>query len=935
LEVAEEICRAASARLPENVQDFSPALRDALTDRADGRFGVVIDALDEAADVNQGRAIMSEIIPSLADFSNLGVRVVVGSRRFDDKGDIVANFPGSLHIIDLDSDTYFSYPDLVAYAFVTLRQAGAERLDSPYAVEEFARDMADRIARFSGRNFLIAGLIARSVGLQDIDPVASRALTLPPTVSAAMHRYLQTAAPVGRVEAETVITPLAFVEDPGVPFELWEIALEALGAEKLPTTRELEQFTRGPGANFLVESRSRNSISVFRLFHRALTDALLESRARVATVEQDERALARSFISHGRKMGWGQAPVYLLRSLAFHAARAGIIDDLLCDDSFLLYADIDRLLPFVEGATSSDGQGRVRLLRLTPDALAAEPETRVALFSVTESLESLGRSFFASALAAPYRARWASTRPRAELAVLEGHTGPIGSGCAFTQDGRVFLASSAADETVRVWDPATGTCKVIIRGHAAPVRALCAFTWTDGRTLLASGGDDGTVRTWDPATGTPQAVLEGHMGWIRGICAFAVDGQTLLATGAADETVRVWDPATGTCKAVIRGHIGSVRAIAAFSMDGQTFLVSGGDDGTARIWDPATGRQQAVMDGHTGWVRAVCAFAMDGRTLLASGADDGTVRIWDPTTGTQQAILHGHAGWVNSLCELSMGGRILLASGAADGTVRIWDPASGTQLAILTGNASWVTAVFEYSQGSHVLLATCGADQTVRIWDPATYNKATTTSGRADWINALCQFSAVEGWVIVGGESDGTVRTWDPATGTQQAVLDGHTGPVRALSALTLGTQRLIASAADDETVRIWDPATGACKVIIRGHVGPVRALCALTGADGQELVASGGDDATVRTWDPATGTQQAVLDGHTGPVRALSALTLGTQRLIASAAEDRTVRIWDWDSSRNLLELPIHYPAQTTMIVDRTLIVGMASGLIALTLSI
>ena len=58
LEVAEEIARAASARLPDEPEDLAPAIRDALDERAGSRFNVIIDALDEAASPAQARVII-------------------------------------------------------------------------------------------------------------------------------------------------------------------------------------------------------------------------------------------------------------------------------------------------------------------------------------------------------------------------------------------------------------------------------------------------------------------------------------------------------------------------------------------------------------------------------------------------------------------------------------------------------------------------------------------------------------------------------------------------------------------------------------------------------------------------------------------------------------------------------------------------------------
>ncbi|MDJ0782266.1 MAG: WD40 repeat domain-containing protein, partial [Desulfosarcinaceae bacterium] len=106
----------------------------------------------------------------------------------------------------------------------------------------------------------------------------------------------------------------------------------------------------------------------------------------------------------------------------------------------------------------------------------------------------------------------------------------------------------------------------------------------DGRTLV-SGSEDNTVRLWDAATGEALQELKGHTGYVWSV-SFSPDGQ-IIASGSADKTMRIWDAATGEAVLEIKGHTGSVRSVS-FSPDGQT-LVSGSEDNTVRLWDAATG----------------------------------------------------------------------------------------------------------------------------------------------------------------------------------------------------------------------------------------------------------------------------------------------------------------------------------------------------------
>jgi hypothetical protein len=201
---------------------------------------------------------------------------------------------------------------------------------------------------------------------------------------------------------------------------------------------------------------------------------------------------------------------------------------------------------------------------------------------------------------------------------------------AFSPDGRC-LASGSYDNTVRVWDTATGKELLSLTGHASCVRCV-AFS-PDGRRL-ASGSDDRTVKVWDSATGKELLSLAGHANYVVSV-AFHPDRRR-LASGSADQTAKVWDTATGKELLSLTGHAGWIKSVA-FSPDGRR-LVLGSLEKTVKVWDSATGKELLSLKGQAAEVTSV-AFSPDGRRL-AGGTHDGTVKVWDSATGKERLSLN-------------------------------------------------------------------------------------------------------------------------------------------------------------------------------------------------------------------------------------------------------------------------------------------------------
>jgi WD40 repeat protein/serine/threonine protein kinase len=477
-----------------------------------------------------------------------------------------------------------------------------------------------------------------------------------------------------------------------------------------------------------------------------------------------------------------------------------------------------------------------------------------------------------------------------------GHTNTVHSVC-FSPDGR-RIASASWDQTVKVWDVATGQVQLTLEGHSSYVHSVCFSP--DGKRLASASFQ--AVKVWDAATGQQILSLIGHTGGVESVC-FSPDGQRIVSGGGGFDAktrrswgeVKVWDARTGKEALSLKGHTGDVASVC-FSPDGKR-LASASRDTTVRVWDAATGQEQLTLKGHTFWVASVC-FSPDGQRL-ASGSNDNTVKVWEAQTGQELLTLKGHTHRVWSVCFSPDGRR--LASGSEDGTVRMWEAATGQQAFELTGHTDQVFSVCFSPDGKR--LASASDDKTVKVWNAATGQEALALKGHTSEVGSVA-FSP-DGKHLASASDDNTVKVWDAATGQPLLSLQGHTSGVYSVGFSPDG-KRLV-SASKDKTVKVWDAHTGRQILSLKGHAGYVTSVA--YSPDGKRL-ASGGEDKTVRVWDAATGQEALSLKGHTDMVTSVCFSPDGKRLASASGGEVMkagAVKVWNVVMGQQVLELKGH----------------------------
>ena len=274
------------------------------------------------------------------------------------------------------------------------------------------------------------------------------------------------------------------------------------------------------------------------------------------------------------------------------------------------------------------------------------------------------------------------------LLTYRGHTGLV-QAITWSPDGK-RIASGSSDQTVQVWDAATGKLLFTYHGHAKSRLTgwVKAVAWSpDGRRIASGSDDENGVHVWDATSGNDHSTFlgvgldRGPDNWVQAV-AWSPDSRRLV-WGNAGYVVQIQDISTAQYSLSYRGHAGAVNAVA-WSPDGKR-IASGSSDHTVQVWDVATGKNLLTYTEHTrekakgGVIGGVCSvvWSPDG-TRIASGGSDKTVQVWDAATGKNLLTYAEHTDRVAGVAWSPDSKRI--ASGSWDGTVQVWDVATGVSL---------------------------------------------------------------------------------------------------------------------------------------------------------------------------------------------------------------------------------------------------------------
>ncbi|KAJ1496244.1 WD40-repeat-containing domain protein [Baffinella frigidus] len=336
-----------------------------------------------------------------------------------------------------------------------------------------------------------------------------------------------------------------------------------------------------------------------------------------------------------------------------------------------------------------------------------------------------------------------------------------------------------------------------VMGHA---RRVDAIAWNLSGERLATGGQDDTVMVWNAATGERCLVLLGHD---HAVCAVAFSGDGLkLASGSCDESVRVWDARNGDVLRVLETDLALVRRFH-FSSDSSKLTCAWANQNgiCSRVVDLRTGDHPGFDVEKHGCGSRIIALSPDGKCTATAGRithnSDVCVTVWkaaheSPSRLRRQQTMPGHRmgpdmSWTIPDPDWEAGGtRPMVANPGVAGCICARGDANPACESV--GHSARITSLAFALDGKAV--ASGSIDTTCKVWEPVTGRLLRTVevSARvscvafgADWMNAALRREMLVAFAMgthprLGGHGP-TVEMLDPELSARKGCVVGVLDP--------------------------------------------------------------------------------------------------------------------------------------------------------------
>ncbi len=308
-----------------------------------------------------------------------------------------------------------------------------------------------------------------------------------------------------------------------------------------------------------------------------------------------------------------------------------------------------------------------------------------------------------------------------QSSILNGHTGNLWTS-EYSPDGKKIVTASS-DNTVRVWDAASGEQLLTLTGHKEQVRAA-SFS-PDGKEI-ASLSWDNVIKVWDASTGKLKNTFAGDNNNTSSL-SYSPDGKRIVV-GNSDGYIVILDAKSGHIVSSFKGHNGRVWSVR-YSHNGQ-HIVSSSNDGFIKTWNTETAKEEraykdniriapyspnAILSPYDYIPETTdiwyASYSPDDTSIIY--VSDSTFIVLDAKSGIERMRIKGHSGLVTK-AKFSHDGRRIVSS-SDDNTIKIWDAKTGEVINTYNGHKGTVWDV-NFSPDDKMIVSGSN-DNTARIWD--------------------------------------------------------------------------------------------------------------------------------------------------------------------------------------------------------------------------
>ncbi len=400
----------------------------------------------------------------------------------------------------------------------------------------------------------------------------------------------------------------------------------------------------------------------------------------------------------------------------------------------------------------------------------------------------------------------------------------------------IVWRDTGSDNSIYIWDGATGNLIQKLEGHSAAVRGISYSP--DGKTLV-TGSEDTSIRTWNTATWENENTILEHRNYVTDIDWY--DDGSGFVSASWDTTLKVWDASDMSLVKNLNetNGIETNNPVNAVDVFGNSRIVAGfngleilpsnviptGIPNTyfnITVWNTSDWSSFTLSEANNGMYKTVndVKFSHDGNYILggsnfanpkanlkvwdasngtvvnesfilndvnsvawspnddfiAAGLSNDTILIMNFTNNSEKYWLEGHKGEVKDIAWHKVLDRI--ASGASDPRAKVWDPSSKTVDRDLAEHFNTVYAVDWSPNGGQI--ATGGGNSIMRGASESQIYCAVSNDGGSNFSKPVSVAETLEGQKLsssVGMDFNNTISVawYDDRSGIEGVYFSNST----------------------------------------------------------------------------------------------------------------------------------------------------------------